>query len=119
MEIVRKGNAPRGPMADSLFTGPDITRHVLSPSSKEFSVSIVDFGKGVRSKFHTHESDQVLIVTAGTGYAATEAETHKVVVGDVIVIPAGEKHWHGAGPESKFSHIAITRPGSKTVLLEG
>ena len=61
-------------------------------------MSVVNFGKDVRNKFHAHDTDQILIVTAGRGYVATEKEKQEVSVGDVIVFPAGEKHWHGAAP---------------------
>jgi len=40
-------------------------------------------------------------------------------VGDVIHIPAGERHWHGATDDSEFAHIVITRSGSRTELADG
>ena len=87
-------------------------------TSENFSISVVNFGKGARNKFHSHTSDQVLIVTAGTGIVATEQEEQVVGVGDVIHIPAGEKHWHGATKDSEFSHIYVTSIDSKTTQLE-
>ena len=67
---------------------------------------------------HTHSSDQVLFVTAGTGIIATETHQEVIHVGDIVHIPAEENHWHGATPESAFSHIALTAKGSKTVQTE-
>jgi quercetin dioxygenase-like cupin family protein len=49
---------------------------------------------------------------------ATETEQKVVSVGDVIHFPAGEKHWHGATTDSAFSHIYISRSGSKTIQVE-
>ena len=49
--------------------------------------------------FHVHDVDQVLYVTAGEGIIATETEEITIRPGDFVVIPAGEKHWHGATPE--------------------
>jgi quercetin dioxygenase-like cupin family protein len=49
-------------------------------------MSIVNFGRGVRNKFHAHESDQILIVTAGTGIVATEHEQKTVAVGEELEI---------------------------------
>lgn len=118
MKVVRMKDVPKEPFATPLFTGKDVSRQTLVPESKDFSLGIVNFGKGVRNKFHTHSSDQVLIVTSGAGYVATDKETRRVTVGDVVLVPAGEKHWHGAGPESDFSHISLTRPGNKLTQLE-
>ena len=81
-------------------------------------MAVVNFGKGVRNKFHTHESDQILIVTAGKGIVATELEQREVTVGDVILFPTGEKHWHGATEDSEFSHVYISRAGQKTTQVE-
>ena len=118
MRVVKIAEVKKEPLRHPLFTGSDLTRQVLLPDSKEFEVNVVNFGKGVRNKFHAHESEQILVVTSGKGVIATEAGEKVIVVGDVIIIPAGEKHWHGATSDSKFSHIYITRLGSKVTQLE-
>jgi len=118
MMIVKMSEAPREPNVTPLFTGPDVTRQSLISDSKDFRVGIVNFGKGVRNKFHTHDKDQVLIITAGKGIVATEKEERVVTVGEIVLFPAGEKHWHGATKDSEFSHIVITRTESKTTQLE-
>jgi len=78
----------------------------------------VNFGKGVQNKVHAHDCEQILVVTSGKGVIATEAEDELVVVGDIVIIPAGEKHWHGATRDSEFSHLYVTRLGSKMTQLE-
>ena len=99
------------PVSRRLFTG-EVTRQVLAHDSNDFSMSLINFGEGVRNKFHTHECDQILIVTDGEGMVVTDEHTAAVRVGDVILSRAGEKHWHGAKEGSHFSHITITRvPG--------
>jgi quercetin dioxygenase-like cupin family protein len=118
MTVVKMDDVPRESNATRLFTGPDVTRQSLISDSKDFRVGIVNFGKGVRNKFHTHDKDQLLIVTAGKGIVATEKEERVVTVGEVVLFPAGEKHWHGATKDSEFSHITITRTDSKTTQLE-
>ena len=118
MRIVKMGEVPKEPSAGPLFTGPDVTRQSLAPESKDFTMAVVKFAKGVRNKFHTHTSDQILIVTAGAGLVATEEEERRVAVGDVVLLPAGEKHWHGATEDSEFSHIFVYRADSKTTQLE-
>jgi quercetin dioxygenase-like cupin family protein len=118
MKIVKTSEVVKKPFEHPLFTGPDVTLQVLLPDSREFDVNVVNFGKGVRNKFHAHDGEQVLIVTAGKGMIATETEKRVITAGDVVLIPAGEKHWHGATAESEFSHIYVTRQGGKVTQLE-
>jgi quercetin dioxygenase-like cupin family protein len=102
-----------------LFTGT-VTRQDLVPLEQVHSVNcgVVNFPRGVRNKFHAHSGDQVLVITAGIGIVATETEQVEASVGDVVHIPAGEKHWHGARKESPMSHITITLKDSTTKQLE-
>ncbi len=118
MKVVKMSQVPKEPFQKPIFTGPDVTLQVLVPESREFRVNVVNFGKGVRNKFHVHDSEQVLIVTAGRGIIATETEQEVITAGDVVLIPAGEKHWHGAIEESEFSHIYITGLKSQVTQLE-
>jgi quercetin dioxygenase-like cupin family protein len=118
MAVVKMSEVPKEPYVIPLFTGPNVTRQSLVSDSKDLRLGIVNFGKGVRNKFHTHDADQVLIVTAGKGVVATEKEERVVTVGEVVLFPAGEKHWHGATKDSEFSHITVTKAGAKTTQLE-
>ena len=118
MKVVHMNQVAKERFAHSLFTGGEVMRQVLLPESKEYVVDIVNFGKGVRNKFHTHEYEQILIVTAGKGVVATEKEEQVVAVGDIVLIPAGEKHWHGSGGDSEFSHIFVVRKGDRVKQLE-
>ena len=118
MTVVKMNEAPKEPYVTPLFTGPDVTRQSLISDSKDLRVGIVNFGKGVRNKFHVHDVDQVLIVTAGKGIVATEKGEKVVTIGEVVLFPAGEKHWHGATKDSEFSHLVVTRVGGKTTQLE-
>jgi quercetin dioxygenase-like cupin family protein len=88
------------------------------PEGGDYKMIVVSFGKGVRNKFHTHESDQILVVTEGKGIVSTEGVKKEVTAGDVILFPAGETYWHGASDDSTFSQIAISRAESKTTQVE-
>ena len=118
MYVVRMNDVPKTPRVSTLFTSKEITVQQLIPEGGDYNVNVVNFGRGVRNKFHVHESDQILIVTAGKGIVATEQEQRVVSDGDIILFPAGEKHWHGATEDSEFSHIYITRAGSNTTQIE-
>ena len=67
------------------------------------------FEPGARSAWHTHPAGQILIVTSGTGWVQEEGgEKREIKPGDVIWMPLGVKHWHGATVSNFISHIAIT-----------
>ena len=117
MKIVRIEEVGKEAYVTPLFSGPEVTRQVLLPESREYVVNVVNFGKGVRNKFHTHDHEQILIVTAGMGVVATENEERSVTVGDIVLIPAGEKHWHGSVGEP-FSHIFISPQGGRMTQVE-
>jgi len=68
----------------------------------------VTFEPGARSAWHTHPLGQILIVTDGTGWIQQwGGPIEEIRKGDVIWIPAGVKHWHGATPTTAMTHIAI------------
>ena len=119
MKIIQPSTVPAEPATSPLFTGEVSRQPILTPEmSQHFNLGIVNFPAGVRNKMHTHSSDQVLFVTAGTGIIATETEEQEITVGDVVHIKADEKHWHGATAHSHFSHIALTAKGSTTTQVE-
>jgi quercetin dioxygenase-like cupin family protein len=84
-------------------------------SSDSVRVNLVTFGPGGHTELHTHELDQVLIVTEGRGVIGTPTEVIHVGAGDVVVVPAGEQHFHGAVAES-MSHVAVMAPCATTVV---
>jgi quercetin dioxygenase-like cupin family protein len=68
----------------------------------------VTFAPGARSAWHTHPLGQTLIVTDGTGWIQQwGGPIEEIRKGDVIWIPPGVKHWHGATPNTAMTHIAI------------
>jgi quercetin dioxygenase-like cupin family protein len=68
----------------------------------------VTFQAGARSAWHTHPLGQVLIVTEGVGWIQQwGGPVQTIRKGDVVWIPPGVKHWHGATPTSRMTHIAF------------
>ena len=108
MKVIKPDQVPQESADSPLFTGGAVTRQplVTPDMGNDFSINIVNFSAGARNKMHIHTSDQVLFVTAGKGIIATEATEEVITTGDVVHVHAGEKHWHGATPDSAFSHIA-------------
>lgn len=69
----------------------------------------VTFEAGARTAWHTHPLGQTLIVTAGVGRVQRWGDpAEEIRPGDVVWIPPGQKHWHGASPNSSMTHIAIS-----------
>ena len=79
--------------------------------------SYVTFEPGARSAWHTHPLGQTLVVTTGVGRVQQwGGAANEIRPGDVVWIPAGQKHWHGAAPDSAMTHIAISESlNGKTV----
>ncbi len=119
MKVVRSGELDKQPVSAPLFTGEVSRQVVFNPEdSQNFNFGIVNFHAHSRNKMHRHTSDQILIVTEGTGKVATEQEEAMVSEGDIILIPAGENHWHGAPDQTPMSHITIQAKGSTTTQDE-
>jgi quercetin dioxygenase-like cupin family protein len=120
MKVVRVSDLPKEPTESPLFTGGQVFRQlIVDPSeSQSFNFSIVNFSPGSRNKFHQHTSDQILIVTEGTGVVASNSEERTITQGDVVLIPAGENHWHGAPGATPMSHITIQTKDSRTTQNE-
>lgn len=120
MKVVKMSEVAKQPANSPLFTGGEVTRQtILQPNDgQNFNFGIVSFSAGSRNKFHKHTSDQILIITEGTGEVATDTERRTVTVGDVVLIPAGENHWHGAPGSTSMAHITITAKDSKTTQTE-
>ncbi len=86
-------------------------RQANDPSAAD--VVAVFFEPGARTRPHVHGSDQVLHVIDGEGIIATEHERRIIRPGDIVIVPAGEWHWHGATVMSPMCHLS-TRPAGPT-----
>jgi quercetin dioxygenase-like cupin family protein len=115
MKVVSTSALPKESAGGPLFTGEVFRQVIVKPEeSQSFNFSIVNFPAGTRNKFHQHTGDQILIVTEGTGTVATEQEERTVTAGDIVLIPAGENHWHGAPGDTAMSHITVQPKGATT-----
>jgi quercetin dioxygenase-like cupin family protein len=118
MQVTHLKDIPTQINDSALFTAPVTIQSAITEKESDYNISYVHFPKGVRNKFHTHTSDQVLIVTEGKGIVATETEEKEITVGDVVLIKAGEKHWHGAVKDTDMTHIALTKAGATVTQQE-
>ncbi len=109
MDIHRIGSRPSSPGPDDWFTGHvRIDPLFQTPEPARAAGASVTFEPGARTAWHTHPLGQTLIVTAGFGRAQRAGgPIEEIRPGDVVCFEPGEKHWHGATPETGMSHIAI------------
>ena len=90
------------------FTGETWIDYLVKNENIKCNVGKVTFSPAARNYWHTHPAGQVLIVTEGKGYVQKKGEPIQLILpGDVVIILPGEEHWHGAAPDSLFTHIAI------------
>lgn len=83
------------------------------------AIANVTFEPGCRNNWHVHKAEegggQILLCTDGRGWYQEWGKTaQELYPGDVVVIPAGVKHWHGAARDGWFSHLAVEIPGENT-----
>ena len=101
------------------FTGKSYLNPLTEAGGEKLFFANVTFEPGCRNNWHIHHATagggQILLCTAGEGwYAEWGKDPRSLKPGDVVVIPAGVKHWHGAKKDSWFSHIAVEAPGENT-----
>lgn len=108
--VTRLGSAPAVKASEEYFTG---TAYVDSRFKAEAPARIaggtVVFEPRAHTAWHSHPLGQTLIVTEGVGWVQNwGGPIQEIRVGDIVRIPPGVKHWHGASPTFGMTHIAIT-----------
>jgi quercetin dioxygenase-like cupin family protein len=109
MDIKRNGSQPSGKGPADYFTGTvRIGPLFQAPDPARVRGASVTFEPGARTAWHTHPLGQTLIVTAGFGRVQRDGgPIEEIRPGDVVWFALGEKHWHGAGPTTAMTHIAL------------
>lgn len=97
------------------FTGDAwLEMFVTKADSMDCTVGNVTFAPGVRNSWHSHPGGQILICTSGEGRYQEKGKPVQVLrPGDVVKIAPNVVHWHGAAPDSEFTHIAVGPQQSK------
>jgi 4-carboxymuconolactone decarboxylase len=110
LDIVRHDSTPAQPGPAEYFTGTvRIASRFQRADPARVGGAIVSFEAGARTAWHTHPLGQTLIVTAGQGWVQREGgPVEDIRPGDVVWIPPGEKHWHGATATTAMTHVAIS-----------
>ncbi len=108
--VQRSGSQPSTKGSPDWFTGSVRVDPMLRETApSRMSGGLVTFEPGARTAWHTHPLGQTLIVTAGAGRVQQwGGPVQEIRPGDVVRIPPGVKHWHGALPTAGMSHIALS-----------
>jgi quercetin dioxygenase-like cupin family protein len=117
MQVVKKNDVSAERATSDLFMGEvHRTGYVDNRNAKSLRLGLVSFKANARTKWHTHTFEQGLYIVEGKGIVATEAAEHVVEPGDFVVVPLGEKHWHGGSATTAMAHISIGGQGETTTL---
>lgn len=116
MRITRRRPETTAPPAD-WFSGRVWVDQIAAPEPpSRVRVVSVHFAPGARTAWHTHPLGQVLHVTEGEGLVQRRgAPPEWVRAGDTVEFAPGEEHWHGAGPASFMTHLAVHECGDDGV----
>lgn len=110
MKIIRPSEIPKEVQHRPLFIGEVAVQALITQEMGEtFLSSLRHWAPGARAKFH---------ITEGRGMITSEKETAAVGIGEIVFIPTGEKHWHGATKDSSFAYIDIRARDSITTQIE-
>ena len=102
---------PKGEILDSDNITGTVWLHMMGANDSTLHARFghVSFAPKARTNWHSHPGGQVLFITEGQGYYQAKGQPARLLnKGDVVEIPRKVMHWHGAGPETEFAHIAIS-----------
>jgi quercetin dioxygenase-like cupin family protein len=115
MDIKRSGSQPSSKGSAEHFTGSVRVDPLFdAPHPARVFGAYVTFEPGARTAWHTHALGQTRVVTSGCGRVQRwGGPIEEIRPGDVVWIPPGEKHWHGAAATTALTHIAIVEKGEE------
>lgn len=112
MEHTKAEDIPWEAAPGEHFTGK-VLFGPLSQVEGALNALAVQFEPGARTDWHTHPAGQVLYVVNGAGLVQRDdGTTVEFSAGDVVYAPPGERHWHGARPNSPMMHLSLTTGGA-------
>ena len=109
---VNEGESRTGAMFGGEVRGQNLVAEGDAPSQRVTAITFLD---GAQNVWHWHSTAQVLVVTDGEGIIADASGERRIRPGDVVLIQANERHWHGAAPGNSVTHLSILLPGTMTI----
>jgi len=122
ISVMKRASLASSPGPSEYFTGSvEVAMLFTAPAPARTTGARVTFAPGARTAWHSHPFGQTLIVTDGTGSVQQwGGQIEEMKQGDVVWIPPGVKHWHGASPNTTVTHLAIQEQvdGSAATWME-
>jgi quercetin dioxygenase-like cupin family protein len=116
MKFYRPSDIPKAPVSSPLFVGEVLLQDTPMPEgANDYTLRVVTYAAGARNVPHRHTSDQLIVVTEGTGLVGSGGDVMEVQPGDIVIIPASEDHWHGASADGDVTQVSVTSRTSTTV----
>ena len=116
-QILNLADAPITPMKGDRGTQKRLINSDIGAEKVDVHLNCLD-PREPGGRYHHHSNaDNVYIVKKGEGQLVVDGTTYTIKEDDIIYIPAGEKHWHGAADGHDFAHVSLTRPDSKTEMF--
>lgn len=109
MKIIACGSVPTVIASEKYFTGRVTQNPIIAAEAPaRLMATSVSFEPGARTHWHTHPLGQTLHIVSGAGLAQSwGGPVEEIRAGDTVWFAPGEKHWHGAGPNTAMIHIAM------------
>lgn len=109
MKVVHEAEQPQVEAPPAHFTGDVIMKgRFQRPAPARLAGIVVSFAPGSRTHWHTHPLGQTLFILDGVGRVQSHGgPVVEVSAGDVVWFEPGEKHWHGAAPNTPMTHVAV------------
>jgi quercetin dioxygenase-like cupin family protein len=109
MDVYPCGSKPSRRVPADYFTGTVWQDPIIeAPAPARMRVVRVSFEPGARTAWHTHPLGQTLHVVSGCGRAQSKGgPIREIRAGDTVWFAPGEKHWHGAAPDTAMAHLAM------------
>ena len=113
LQIYRVGDRATKKAPADRFTGDVHQDEVLvGAAPSRMRATNVTFSPGARTAWHRHPVGQTLWAVSGVGRIQVEGGlVEELRPGDTAVIPPDARHWHGAAPDSIFTHLAMSETG--------
>ncbi|MBT3069155.1 cupin domain-containing protein [Rhodoferax sp. U11-2br] len=109
ISVSRPGDTPQTQGSAQLFSGEVLVGQLFRGTAPAtISGGVVSFNASARTAWHTHPLGQTLYVISGNGRVQQWGKpVQEMKTGDIVLIPPGVKHWHGASATSAMSHLAF------------
>jgi quercetin dioxygenase-like cupin family protein len=119
MKHTKAEDIPWEPAPADHFTGRVLFGPLSHATPEGLNALAVQFEPGARTDWHTHPDGQVLYVVNGAGIVQKDdGTTIEFSAGDVVYASPGERHWHGARPNSPMTHLSLTTGGATEWLAD-